>query len=650
MSSIDKGVEQVVNQLGRNVRVERRGNTIVGVMNGEVIFSMADRWGYINEAEKEIIRNGIRRYDEEQARRRAESEAERRAREEAIRRAREEAERRRIEAERQEALRAARALIETRRTELAGILARRTAAVNEAAEAARSRKNAIADVSALCRSLDFSALTSESTEAEKRDRASREQAQTAARAALAELEGIASSLSNSASAAEANAAAQRCKKVKTPDSTPTAAGYDSKCFLDRVGAIRRAVSEMVPVISKLEGLAAGSGRTAMIAKEALSHIKGHAVTSAEDVRTLAVMLEGRLEEIVSAMAASAAHTEAARLAEMQGALSAVRQISEFTAEGHYTVTDRRDEVIAEATQALDAFRSLSEAEYTSCSLIRRQQVEERLEQILAGDASGESVLRECEALVSEAAEWQDRDRRLAPAYGEYRALIEQLHEYGASSEEFGAFDPNAYTEQKQELLAAIRHERREFERSQLIITDMEARNVMEEMGYELFSTVGDAQGFVREALYTRPGYNGVLWQIVSCADGSVKRRIIGVNQGETQTDPAYILEVAEEMENEHDAEEFLRRFGEASGSQLAVTAAVDHDSEDAMDAIYRNGYHYLSGDALALYRKRTQIIRNNTVHTPAERQIRAAASSAVASTASALQEECRRQQAASNAN
>lgn len=650
MSSIDKGVEQVVSQLGRNVRVERRGNTIVGIMNGEVIFSMADRWGYINEEEKAIIRNGIRRYDEEQRRRKEEAAAERRAREEAIRRAREEAERRRIEAERQEAVRSARSLIETRRSEISAVLAHRTAAANAVAEAARARKNAISATASLCRSLDLSALTAESAEAEKQGLAVFEKEQAAVRATLAELDRISASLPDSASAEEAKAAAKKCGKVKMPGGAPSSAGYDNSRFLDRVEGIRRAITEMAPVISRLEELSAGSGTSAMIAKEALSHVKGHPVSSAEDVATLAGMLEGRLEEIVSAMQASTAHAEAEKLAEMQGSLAAVRRISEITAESHYTVIDHRDEIVEQATKALEEFSAISEAEYTSCSLVRQQQVRARLEEILAGDAAGERVLRECEALVSEAAEWKDKDRRLAPAYGEYRALVDQLHEYGASSEEIGAFDPANYTEQKQELLAAIRHERREFERSQLIVSDMQARNVMEEMGYELFSSIGDAQGFVREALYTRPGYNGVLWQVITCADGSVKRRIIGVNQGETQTDPAYILEVAEEMENEHDAEEFLRRFGEVSGSQLAVTAAVDHDSEDALEAIYRNGYHYLSREALELYRKRTQTVVQNAVRTAPERQVRAAASSTVGSTAYALQEECRRQQAASNAN
>lgn len=650
MSSIDKGVEQVVSQLGRNVRVERRGSTIVGIMNGEVIFSMADRWGYINESEKQIIRDGIRRYDEEQRRRQEQAAAERRAREEAIRRAQEEAERRRKEAERQEALRAARAQIEARRSEASAAVARRSASANGVDEAARARKNALSGVASLCRSLDLSSLTAESTRMEKEARSYWEAQQAEARRTLAEIDAIAASLTSSATVEQSRAAADKCSKVKLPSGTPTASGYDNSKFLSEVEAVRRAVSEMAPVIARLEGLASGSGRSATVAKEALSHVKGHPVRTASDVAALAGMLEGRLEEIVDIAEAAAATEEANKLAEMQGSLAAVRRVQSFAAESHYTEKDHREETVETATRALEAFRQLSEAEYTSVSQTRLEQVRARLEEIVAGDASSESVLRECESLVAEAAEWKEKDRRMAPAYEEYRALVEQLLEYGASSEDIGAFDPAGYAEQKQELLAAIRHERREFERSQLIVSDMQARNVMEEMGYELFSTVGDAQGYVREALYTRPGYEGILWQIITCADGSVKRRIIGINEGDTQTDPAYILEVAAEMEASHDPEEFLRRFGEASGSKLAVTAAVDHDSEDALEAVYRNGYHYLPEAARALYHSRVQVIRQNKVVQPAKRQVRAAASTAIGSTSSALQEECRRQQQAANAN
>ena len=482
-------------------------------------------------------------------------------------------------------------------------------------------------------------------EREERDFWSGEQ--EAFRRALAELAEIDRSLTDTASVADCRAAGKKCAKLKSPVGRPVATGYDRSKFLEEVASVRRAVDEMTEVMRRLEQLSHGTGAVAMTAREALSHIKGTPVRTATDLLSLTSMLEGRLSEIIDAVESAAVAGESAKLAELQGTLAAVRRLRTLRADATYSAKDHREEIVAAAEEAQKGFRALAEAEYTAASRAHIAGVFARLEEILSGDAAGESVLRECESMVAELAEWQDKDRRLAPAYEEYRALVAELHEYGVSAEEIGAFDPARYAEQKQELLAALRHERREFEKSRLIMTDMQARNVMEEMGYELFSSVGDAGGYVREALYTRPGYNGVLWQIVTAADGSVKRRIIGVNQGETQTDIAYILEVGREMEEARDAEEFLRRFGEASESKLAVTVALDHDSEGAEEAIRRNGFHYLSGEALALYRKRVQVLRNNAPAMPAERQVRAAAVGTVGSTASALQEECRRQQAAS---
>ena len=71
-------------------------------------------------------------------------------------------------------------------------------------------------------------------------------------------------------------------------------------------------------------------------------------------------------------------------------------------------------------------------------------------------------------------------------------------------------------------------------------------------------------------------------------------------------DVEYVKEVAAEMEAKNDPEEFIRKFKEESGSHIAVTDATEHDSEDADEAIRRNGYHYLSGKVLELYNSRTE--------------------------------------------
>ena len=71
MSSIDKGVEKVVHEMGRNIRVERKGNTIYGYSNGEVVFTLADRYGWITKEEQDAVKRQIRSYDSRKVRERA---------------------------------------------------------------------------------------------------------------------------------------------------------------------------------------------------------------------------------------------------------------------------------------------------------------------------------------------------------------------------------------------------------------------------------------------------------------------------------------------------------------------------------------------------------------------------------------------------
>ena len=107
MSSIDKDCITHAQRIDSRVRVTNSGGRIIGRINGQVVFNIADRYGYANDSEKREIERGVRAYlaDEAEERRRRREEEERRRREEEERRRREEEERRRrLEAERQAAI------------------------------------------------------------------------------------------------------------------------------------------------------------------------------------------------------------------------------------------------------------------------------------------------------------------------------------------------------------------------------------------------------------------------------------------------------------------------------------------------------------------------------------------------------------------
>lgn len=639
MSSIDKGVEQVVNRLGRNVRVVKFGSTIYGYMNGEVVFSLADRYGYINDREEQIIRDGIRRYDEEARRRRERQEAERRAREEAIRRAREEAERQRremLERERRQALSDARAAVSAKRNEAQSAMNKRSRLSEQVNNSATQRRNAIASLSKLSPMLDFSALTRRSAEEERKQRAVVEQEVSKCRQTLQEVEKLSALVTDGKTTEEYQSLAQRCRKI-TVAPTGDSSVYENGKFLSEISDIQAVVRELSPAIRQLQELQNEEGEVGIIAKESLRSISSLTVGNVSDLTEIATIVESRLSKITESVESGRISEKVGKLSYLQGAISACKKTRELAANSTYTANDYRDEIVQKAYGVLAGFQQLAEQEFTTCSKLRLGQVADRLETILV-EGKGENVLAEVEKLGSELTEYTESDKLHVSEYEEYKTIVQKLKDYGVPAEEIEAFDVKNYTQQKRELSARIFQERREFEKSQLIMTDMHVKSIMEEMGYEQFSTIGDAEGYVRESLFTKAGYDGVLWQVITYANGSVTRRVIGVNKGETQTDVAYVKEVAAEMERNNDPQEFITKFQEATGSTIAVTEAVEHDSEDAEEAIKRNGYHVLSGEALELYERKTEKIVQGKPAKRTNTQVRATGKDLVRNSSNALRE------------
>ena len=114
MSSIDKFVKDVACDLDYRVRVINSFGRIKGYIGTIKVFDIADRHGYIDSYERAAVEEGIREFQQNEARLR-EEEARRRAEEE---RRRIEEERRRAEEARKEELRKLRGKIERKKTSL----------------------------------------------------------------------------------------------------------------------------------------------------------------------------------------------------------------------------------------------------------------------------------------------------------------------------------------------------------------------------------------------------------------------------------------------------------------------------------------------------------------------------------------------------
>ena len=614
MSSIDKYVTDIGRDFGANVRCVNRNGVIRGYIDGTEIFSFPDRYGYINTQEVYAIQRGIQQYkraqsEKEQERARLQREAEERARrEEELRRARELEEKRRLERleqERKEAVAELRSAVREKRNELLQAQSRRDALVREIQDAGKAGTRAVKEAAGVSSLLDFSEMERAVNAMTARQLAAAEHEVSKCRETMKSLEALEKRVKDNLSTEQCYVMLRECKGITVSGISSEVSSYSNNKLLQQLSGMKQQATELLPAIRRLESLKKQSGEIGIIATEALNTLQHRKITDTADLKDLAQMTENRFVRIQELVEAGKLQSEIAQIEALRGAIAACRKTYEMAVVSTYTAKDFRPEIEELAEKSMIACKNLEQAEFTSLSTVRRNQIEKRLEEVVAGDQGSSEVLRELEQLMVELVEYAETDKLHIAQYHEYCELVEQLSEYGVDKSDVPAYDVNHYVEQKSELIAKLAYERREAEKSRLLVLDMQAKIAMEKMGFEEFFALGDADGYVRETMFTKKGYDGVLWQIITCADGSISRRVIGVNEnGRHETNPEYVLEIAEEMEGQHDPEQFLQELCELVGEPLNVAGAVEHDSEEAAQAIAKNGYFYLNEEAVALYKER----------------------------------------------
>lgn len=635
MSSIDKGVTSTVQSMGRNVTVSHMGNYIVGQINGEEVFRIADRYGYINDSERAQIRSGLDAYDRRQSELRARREREeaRREREEALRLAREQEERlrrEREEAERRQEYTNFKSAVEEKCGELKKDALQKQEAYNSAKGAFRRVRDRIdriqADYGVNCTSLHrelddaYTAFDGKYREYLDSNRRARDEADALLKNSN-ERQSAADSRRMSASVA-------RVKGAFAVDLSP----YEADTMDKQLVKTEESLQAMSKVKAALSAFCGRRDETGLIAQEALSRFKGAKVS---DIGSLTEYCRGALERIKDAQERAELAADTEELETALNALDRCNRIVLATEESSYSVRDHREKIVQTALEVSRRALALREKGYSTCSQSRILQIVERCNGILTGNGSDESVLTEVRNMANEVAACEQRDQLHAQEYQDYLELVEKLVSFGVARRDIPAFDVNNYARQRGELERRRMQLKRSAEISNMTLTDLNVQNVMESMGYEVFCSRGDADGYVIEKLYTRRGYDGVLWQVITMSDGSFYRRLIGVKKEGTQTDPESIKELARKLEEQGEPRSFIEEYRKATDSPVPVDYAVDHDSPEASAAIRRDGYHYLEGEALQLYESR---VAEETVQSsasaaphPVIQQIRTTAENAIQS-------------------
>lgn len=595
MSSIDKGIRDIANELDRRIQVRHQGDQIIGTINGEVVFSVTDRFGYVNSYERAMIVEGVSAYTE---RKRREREAYELAKlEEQRRREREEQER--LERIRVQAI-----------TEVNDLIVKKRSLVEsqrkqdlEKVQLIKSRIAKIkADLAAVQRNkygVDINYINAKIIEIENKTNNNMNLINQYYDSVLTEIKNIVSQINNNISTEQATSLRKQINKLKVIIELDLSSNYEIEKIDKEIKSANEAVEKITSLASILEKYKGRGGRTEILVNETLNKIKNIKVTSINDLNTLVENFKNSLYEIKRELELEQFGQNDSVTNELVGIIKACDEISVLVAESTYQVKDHRQAIQSAASNLIDQLNNLFDKEETTINFNRVNEILERLKNILSSNLSDIETLKEIENLENEYKGLIQKDEIDLLLLQEYNKLKEELLKYGVKEEDIVAFDADNYSNIKATLKEQLKTVIKEHELDVLNTAYLETTMIMEEMGYEVFYRYGDDS--IRETLFTKPGYDGVLWQVIVLPDGSVNRRIIGVNKGDTQTDIEYVIEVAKEMDERGDSIEFIKKYQKLKGSPISVETAVEHDSENVREVIMQNGYFDVSGEHLEIY-------------------------------------------------
>ena len=134
-----------------------------------------------------------------------------------------------------------------------------------------------------------------------------------------------------------------------------------------------------------------------------------------------------------------------------------------------------------------------------------------------------------------------------------------------------------------------------------------ANDIMTRMGYSLIICDRGAENdLANVAYYTKKGWDGVVMQVVSTANG-VERKLIGVSRNGERTDPKQIKKIAKQNEKENEPIEFVKAFSQngLTNCKIRKTGDVTTYTENVLEFIENDIVLDFSEDRLVEVNNRT---------------------------------------------
>lgn len=562
MSSIDKYVESTAKGLDSRVSVQNCGGQLVGKINGKVVFSIADRYGFLSPDESRIINTSIQQFHAE--------------------------ERQRLEQARI-----------AKRTELQNTIANKIKDL-EAGKASvqRDTNDLMGEISAALNATrsDFVDLSSF---AQKLD------------PVLSKIDKLSKD-----SQAQYDVAISRLRSIVVSDNDSVAA-YQAQ--LARVNALnfqigfhvsqneRGQLSQIKTTLDKIQGrLPQIKQKVASLQKNGVNYRVDVKISSIDDLDALESEIDAICTEMRKVQADKEANECIKAIEQINRKLRQKELQSYGGSQNSYTVISYEDEIAEELPKVRRAYNKLKdnrETRFSTCDSETIATVEAFLDEIEHTHPSDETTYNRLKTLLNDYDKYVSDDELHSADFAKYQQKVEELKRGGIAECEIEAFNPRTYTSEqsarlgKQLLECDYKNSAAKALNNVTIAIDH-----FKNKGWELLKldtgldSENSEDSLACEALFVIPGCNGVIVQVIADENG-IRKKMLGIQRNGTSTSAERVLEVSRILDRDGDGfddAERLSYFG-------TIPLAVDSGVENVIAYIQKNGAYRLSKEELAVY-------------------------------------------------
>ena len=568
MSSIDKYVEDYAKNIDRRVQVTNSNGMITGRINGRVVFSVPDRYGYLNDSERASVSRQMNSYLNQESAQRAEEE--RRRREEAERRRREEEERRRrLEEARQNAIKAGTTTLNSKKRE---IEAQFNALKLQKAEKLTMSSNVTStfNVAPLISNLNDeleNIVVNTNNDIE--------------RAKDSLIKSIESTIRTLSSGTSAQAVQQMVanKMNLSASFNKTSANKEISEVKTKLKKLEATCNEVYKEVKKFTQKYNNS------VTQMLEHrIKNIEITKVSDFSKITALLNDSVEFIKAEAEREEMLKSIKELSKASDDLSTLKLASNVEVGNVYDINLFENEITNKKQILISIKESLQLAPYTTMNADLLNSVTSSIE----NSDLGEEKLNQINRLIDMVSEVKVKDERLKPNYNSFLKAREDALSYGIDVE--GTFDPTDPESQLDRIVDSIVQKELENERELQISRLASTKVLMESLGYNLIGL--EEAGSVKSMIFARSDLKDVVMEVDVTSEG-IRRTLIGVKTNGQQSSNEAIKAAARVLESQDEPNNFMAGYNVIYPDALVGEDFGFADDPNIDEVIDRNGVYDL---------------------------------------------------------